>query len=215
MPQRVPRRIAAANSQAMRQHDGVDGAGAGRGDPLERDAIFFQKTIEHAPSKSAVAAATLKTQVNRLGLDLRRPSFRRIDFLIHEIASPGTHGSLTAFILNTEPPKRVPLRHQNVGTAATARRCRDAMQPELHEYSEKDILSQKEKSRIAEELAIAPGVFGALCITAILLVGLFILRGYGVLPATGHSLFAANAPLSPRAVVAQRFYFDSGAARQM
>jgi hypothetical protein len=89
------------------------------------------------------------------------------------------------------------------------------MRPELYEFSEKEILSQKEKLRVAEELAMGPGVFGALCLSGVLFLGLLILRGYGLLPPSGHSMFAANAPPSPRAVVAQRFYFDSGAARQM
>jgi hypothetical protein len=89
------------------------------------------------------------------------------------------------------------------------------MQPELYEFSEKEFLSQKEKGRIAEDLAIGPGVFGALCLSGVLFLGLLILRGYGLLPPAGHSMFAANTPPSPRAIVAQRFYFDSGAARQM
>ena len=89
------------------------------------------------------------------------------------------------------------------------------MQPVLNDICEKEILSGEEKQRLAEELAIAPGIFGALCLSGVLLLGLLLLRGYGVLPSAGHSLFAANAPLSPRAVVAQRFYFDSGPARQM
>jgi hypothetical protein len=43
------------------------------------------------------------------------------------------------------------------------------------------------------------------------------LYGSDVLPTAGHSLFAANskAPLSPRATVAMRFYFDNEARRQM
>jgi len=89
------------------------------------------------------------------------------------------------------------------------------MQRELDDFSEKEILSPKEKRRIAEELSIAPGVFGALCVSGVLFLGLLILRGDGLLPPAGHSLFATNAPPSARAVVAQRFYFDSKAARQM
>jgi hypothetical protein len=89
------------------------------------------------------------------------------------------------------------------------------MQPELYEFSEKEILSREEKRRIVDELAIGPGIFGGLCLTGVLFLGLLFLRGYGVLPAAGHSLLAANASPSPRAVVAQRFYFDGGAARQM
>jgi len=89
------------------------------------------------------------------------------------------------------------------------------MQPELYEFSEKEILSQKEKLRIADEMAIGPGIFGALSLSGVLFLGLLVLRGYGMLPTAGHSLFAAHTPPSPRAVVAQRFYFDSGATRQM
>jgi hypothetical protein len=89
------------------------------------------------------------------------------------------------------------------------------MPPEHYEFSETEILSRKEKLRIANELAIGTGVFGALCLSGVLFLGLLLLRAYGFLPPAGHSLFAANTPPSPRAVVAQRFYFDSGAARQM
>jgi hypothetical protein len=89
------------------------------------------------------------------------------------------------------------------------------MPPEHYEFAEKEILSQKEKLRIANELAMGPGIFAALFLSGILFLGLLLLRGYGILPTTAHSMFAANTPPSPRAVVAQRFYFDSKAARQM
>lgn len=89
------------------------------------------------------------------------------------------------------------------------------MRPELYEFSEKEFLSQKQKLRIADELAIGPGIFGALCLSGILFLGFLILHGYGFLPTAGHSMFAASAPPSPRAVVAQRFYFDSEPRRQM
>ena len=89
------------------------------------------------------------------------------------------------------------------------------MQRALDDVSADEILSSREKGRIAEELAIEPGLFGALCISGVLFLGLLLLRGYGVLPPTGHSLFAANTPPSPRAVVAQRFYFDNEPRRQM
>jgi hypothetical protein len=89
------------------------------------------------------------------------------------------------------------------------------MQPEHYEFSEKEILSQKEKLRIANELAMGPGVFAALLLSGVLFLGLLLLRGYDVLPTAGHSIFAANTPPSPRAVVAQRFYFDNEPRRQM
>jgi hypothetical protein len=89
------------------------------------------------------------------------------------------------------------------------------MRPGPYEFSQKEILSQKERLRIADEMSIGSGVFGALCLSGVLLLGLLILHGYGLLPTAGHSLFAANTTPSPRAVVAQRFYFDSAAARQM
>ena len=92
------------------------------------------------------------------------------------------------------------------------------MQRVLDERSDKEILSAKEKRRIAEELSIGPGVFAALCVTAVLFLGLFLLRGSAVWPTAGHSLLAtaANvAPPSPRATVAQRFYFDAAAKQQM
>src|ERR1700693_759015 len=86
MPERLSCRIAAPDSQTMRKHDGVDRTGAGRGDAFKRDAIIFQQAIEHAPGKGAMAAAALKTQIKRLGLDLRRLGFGRIDSLVHKIA---------------------------------------------------------------------------------------------------------------------------------
>ena len=90
------------------------------------------------------------------------------------------------------------------------------MQHELDDISEKEILSAREKRRIADEMSISTGVVGALCVAALLSLGL-LMYGSDVLPTAGHSLFAANskAPLSPRATVAMRFYFDNEARRQM
>jgi hypothetical protein len=89
------------------------------------------------------------------------------------------------------------------------------MERELDDISEKEILSAKEKRRIADEMSISTGVLGGLCVAALLSLGLLML--YGALPRAGHSLFATNshAPLSPRATVAMRFYFDNEAHRQM
>lgn len=94
------------------------------------------------------------------------------------------------------------------------------MQRQLDDISEKEILSGPEKRRIAEELSIGSGVFGALFISGALFLGLLILLGTGVVTPGGHFMSAtpataANATLSPRAVVAMRFYFDTGARRQM
>jgi hypothetical protein len=91
------------------------------------------------------------------------------------------------------------------------------MQRELDDISEKEILSAREMRRIADDMSISTGVFGALCVAALLSLGLLMLYGSDVLPKAGHSLFAANtkAPLSPRATVAMRFYFDNEAPRQM
>jgi hypothetical protein len=91
------------------------------------------------------------------------------------------------------------------------------MERELDDTSEKEILSAKEKRRIADEMSISTGVLGALCVAALLSLGLLMLYGADVLPKAGHSLFATNshAPLSPRATVAMRFYFDNEAHRQM
>ena len=97
------------------------------------------------------------------------------------------------------------------------------MQREPDHISETEILSAKQKRRIADELSISPGIFAALCVAALVCLGLFMLHGSAILPATGHSLFgtgaksgtAANVPLSPRATVAMRFYFDSEPRRQM
>jgi hypothetical protein len=87
---------------------------------------------------------------------------------------------------------------------------------ELDDISEKEILSAKEKRRIADELSVSTGALGALCVAAVLSLGLLMLYGSDVLPTAGHSLFAANskAPLSPRATVAMR-YFDNETRRQM
>jgi hypothetical protein len=112
----------------------------------------------------------------------------------------------TAF--NTQPAGEVPVL-KSAGTGAPAGRCLRAMR-ELDDISEKEILSAKAKSEIAEDLSVSTGVFGALCVTALLLLGLFMLHGSTILPTMGHSLFAmkSDAPLSPRAAVAMRFYFD-------
>jgi hypothetical protein len=81
---------------------------------------------------------------------------------------------------------------------------------ELDDISEKEILSAREKQQIADDLSMSTGVFSALCVTALLLLGLFMLHGSAILPTMGHSLFAmkSNPPLTPRAEVAMRFYFD-------
>jgi hypothetical protein len=88
---------------------------------------------------------------------------------------------------------------------------------DLDDISEKEILSAKEKQQIADDLSMSTGVFSALCVTALLLLGLFMLHGSAILPTMGHSLFAmkSNPPLTPRAEVAMRFYFDSEPHRQM
>jgi hypothetical protein len=88
---------------------------------------------------------------------------------------------------------------------------------ELDDISEKEMLSAREKRRIADDMSISTGVFGAMCVAALLSLGLLMLYGSDVLPTTGHPLFATNskAPLSPRATVAMRFYFDNEARRQM
>ena len=88
---------------------------------------------------------------------------------------------------------------------------------ELDDISEREILSARERQQIADDLSISTGVFSALCVTALLFLGLFMLHGSAILPTMGHSLFAMKAepPLSPRAEVAMRFYFDSEPHRQM
>ena len=88
---------------------------------------------------------------------------------------------------------------------------------ELDDISEKEILSAKERRQIADDLSLSTGVFSALCVTALLLLGLFMLHGSAILPTMGHSLFAMKSapPLSPRATVAMRFYFDNEPRRQM
>jgi hypothetical protein len=90
------------------------------------------------------------------------------------------------------------------------------MQHELDDVSEKEILSAREKRRIADDLSVSTGVLGALCAAALLSLGLLMLYGSDLLPKAGHSLFATNShePLSPRATVAMRFYFNE-ARRQM
>jgi hypothetical protein len=90
------------------------------------------------------------------------------------------------------------------------------MDRQLDEISEKEILSGKEKRRIAEELLVSPGIYGALLIAALLLLGLTWFGAAGW-PTGGNSLSATadTVPLSPRATVAARFYFDAAAKRQM
>ncbi len=102
------------------------------------------------------------------------------------------------------------------GTAARAERYLGAMHA-LDDISEKEILSAKERRQFADDLSLSTGVFGALCVTALLLLGLFMLHGSAILPTMGHSLFAMKSapPLSPRATVAMRFYFDNEPRRQM
>jgi hypothetical protein len=71
----------------------------------------------------------------------------------------------------------------------------------LDDISGKEILSAKEKQQIADDLSMSTGVFSALCVTALLLLGLFMLHGSTILPTMGHSLFAmkSETPLTPRA----------------
>jgi hypothetical protein len=85
------------------------------------------------------------------------------------------------------------------------------------DISENEILSAKEKQQIADDLSMSTGVFSALCVTALLLLGLFMLHGSAILPTMGHSLLAmkSDKPLTPRAEVAMRFYFDTEPHRQM
>jgi hypothetical protein len=84
--ERISRLVTPATRQTVREHDGVDRTGAGRGGAFKRQSTIFQQAIEHAPGKGAVAAATLKTQINRFGLDLRRLGFGRLNSLVHKIA---------------------------------------------------------------------------------------------------------------------------------
>jgi hypothetical protein len=85
------------------------------------------------------------------------------------------------------------------------------------DISDKEFLSAKERNQIADDLSISTGVFGALCVAALVSLGLLLLHGSAILPTAEHPLIARanDAPPSPRAVVAQRFYFDSKAAGQM
>jgi len=86
MPKRLSCRIGPPDGQAMREQDGVDRTGARGADAFKRDAIVFQQAIEYAPGKGAVAAAALKSQINRFGVDLHRLGFGRICSLVHKIA---------------------------------------------------------------------------------------------------------------------------------
>ncbi len=70
----------------MREHDGVDRAGAGRGGAFERNAIVFQQAVEHAPGEGAVTAAALETEVNGLGPGRRWLGTGCFNSLVHEIA---------------------------------------------------------------------------------------------------------------------------------
>ena len=66
--QRLAGALASALGEAVRQHGGVHGAGAGGGDALDVDAAVLHQLVEHAPGEGAVRAAALQRQVDGLGL---------------------------------------------------------------------------------------------------------------------------------------------------
>src|SRR6516162_6801680 len=55
--------FAASSSKAIGEHNSVDCTGARSRDAVEMELFFLEHAVEHAPSKSAVAAATLECQV--------------------------------------------------------------------------------------------------------------------------------------------------------
>src|ERR1700691_4908290 len=82
----VTRFLASARRQAMREHNGIDGASALRTDALKGQPLFLEKTIEHAPSKRTVAAASLQCQVDDLlSGHSDPPGVRIVNWLIYKI----------------------------------------------------------------------------------------------------------------------------------
>ena len=72
--------LAAALRQTVGEHDGVDAAGAGRGDAVEADPSVFEQAVEHAPGEGAVTAAALERQVDRLLFGNGRARLESPDF---------------------------------------------------------------------------------------------------------------------------------------
>ena len=64
--ERLLRALAPAFGQAVGQHHGVHGPGAGGRHALERDPLVLEQPVEHAPGEGAVGAAALQREVDRL-----------------------------------------------------------------------------------------------------------------------------------------------------
>ena len=62
--ERLLRAALAAFGQAVGQHGGVHGAGAGRDDALEGQIVLLEQPVEHAPGEGAMRAAALQREVD-------------------------------------------------------------------------------------------------------------------------------------------------------
>ena len=102
------RALAAVERQAVGEHDGIDAAGAGRGDAVEADALVFQQAIEHAPSEGAVAAAALERQIDGLLTYNRLAMFKLAWFGLRSHGFP--HSARCGSMMMTLPPF---LKHQS------------------------------------------------------------------------------------------------------
>jgi putative ABC transport system substrate-binding protein len=67
---RFPRGLAAADREAVGEHDSVHRAGARRADAIDLESRLLEQPIQHAPGKGAVSASTLKRKVGSLDLRL-------------------------------------------------------------------------------------------------------------------------------------------------
>src|SRR5204862_3751035 len=54
--------------QALRDHGGVHGAGAGGGDAVDEEAVVRQQSVEHAPGEGAMRAPALQREIDRLAM---------------------------------------------------------------------------------------------------------------------------------------------------
>jgi hypothetical protein len=60
--------LAAADCEAVGEHDSVHRAGAGRADAIDLEPRLLEQPIQHAPGEGAVSASTLKRTVGDLDL---------------------------------------------------------------------------------------------------------------------------------------------------
>ena len=58
--------LAPANGETVRQHYRVHGAGTGRAHPVDLETRLLEQPLENAPAESAVGAAALKREIDKL-----------------------------------------------------------------------------------------------------------------------------------------------------